>query len=897
MVKNRRLLFCLSWPVSLFKKLPYNRNYKDFAFTSITKWLVLVVIILFSAPSFAQDKKPVNNKGKIKQMNAKSVKKKEKASTKDIAGKRLRTKNANSVANRAVHSNPSPYANERRGKDRVAKPIDGQPLRIRSRSGEAARNNVYPQRGPFVNQSSKKTETSQSNRFTRSNTRSRSTSAESSRSNAYPQKGPFVSRSPKQTERPAARTQTRTGRLSTNTRSTRSVRASAPRSSSSSAEYTKGKRFQQSGAYVNRSSKSTERVSAGTNQYGRRTKLSAGPRSIPPGKNRSSTPRTASRQFVTKGKKDVYWGKFSKGEKAITTDVSGNPLRRRNYRTPPNEIIKPKDPYAGRKRSSGDRAYSGTFRSGHESASKRSEKAWAGDLSGQPVRKRPARQTEVVGKRTTGPARAGGSISGSGDYRSNKPFRGRPGSLSISGSGKGKSSEFKPRGGGSISASGQYRSNQPYKGSAGSISGSPKYRSNKPYNNGGGGSISASGKYRSNKQFNRRVGAQSVSSKNRTYEFKPKGGGSISASGEYRSNQPYKGSAGSISGSPKYRSNKPYNNGGGGSISASGDYRSSRPFKNRMGPQSVSGKNRVYDFKPKGGGSISASGKYRSNQPIGDGGGGSISATGVYRSNQPYNKGGGGSISANGEYRSNKAFKNRIGPLSVSGENRTYEFKPKGGGSVSGKLWNNDERPIEVRTPKGAYAAEVGYSGKTKLPFFKKSYVKNPNASELALKKESPKKTVYMADKMQVLVKAKETGTKPKAVKGSMPGLAPSKATVKASEYSNSMKVYWNYKHNPSSADESQKTIAPGRAHARVTEYQGNVKMKKYNDKRFLPDSRFAHGPENNVKQERTIKTDFKLLWAKIFKKNGTQPDAVKEKTVRPRYDKRERELWPGLYD
>ena len=73
--------------------------------------------------------------------------------------------------------------------------------------------------------------------------------------------------------------------------------------------------------------------------------------------------------------------------------------------------------------------------------------------------------------------------------------------------------------------------------------------------------------------------------------------------------------------------------------------------------------------------------------------------------------------------------------------------------------------------------------------------------------------------------------------------------------------------------------------------------MAKHNDKRFLPDSKFAHGKENNVKQERTVMTDFKLLWTKIFKKNGTQPNAVKDKPVRPRYDKRERELWPGLYD
>ena len=230
------------------------------------------------------------------------------------------------------------------------------------------------------------------------------------------------------------------------------------------------------------------------------------------------------------------------------------------------------------------------------------------------------------------------------------------------------------------------------------------------------------------------------------------------------------------------------------------------------------------------------------------------------------------------------------------GKTKTKEPK-KGGGSVSGKLWNNNGKPIEGRTPSQVQAAAAVYSGKTKLPFFKRAYVRNPNAVEKALKKESPLETVYMADGLQVAVKAKQTGTKPKAVKGSMPGLAPTKATVKASEYSRSMKMYWSYKHNPSSADLSLKTIAPGRAHARIADYQGNIKMGKYNDKRFLPDAKFAHGKQNNVKQERTMMTDFKLIWTKIFKKNGTQPTAVKEKPVRPRYDKRERELWPGLYD
>jgi hypothetical protein len=410
---------------------------------------------------------------------------------------------------------------------------------------------------------------------------------------------------------------------------------------------------------------------------------------------------------------------------------------------------------------------------------------------------------------------------------------------------------FRPKGGGSISASGKYRSNQPYRGGAGSISASAKYRSNKP--------------------LNRRASSMSISGKSRVYEFNPKGGGSISASAAYRSNKPLKGVA--------------------GSISASGEYRSNKPFRNRVGPMSVSGKNRVYDYKPKGGGSISASAKYRSNKPLREIAG-SISGSPEYRSNKPLNKTA-GSISASASYRSNKpVFRGK--KLSVSDELRPYQ-EPKKVRSVSGKLWNNNEKPIEVRTPKGVRADEVVG--------------------------------------LQVSVKSKETGTKPKAVKGSLPGLPPTKSSVKASEYYRSMTVNWSYERNPNSAPRSLKTIgpsnnfidaagysgktrltrnyrhnpmshkdalkviAPGRAYARITDYQGNIKMAKYHDKRFLPDAKFAHNKQNNVKHERTIMTDFKLIWTKIFKKNGTQPDAVKEKSVRPRYDKRERELWPGLYD
>ena len=840
-IKTRLQFFAYLGLFIFLKKLTAKRNHKDPALISISQWLV-VILILFSIPSLAQDKQPINNKGKIKQMRAKSVKKKEKASTKDIAGKRLRTKNTNSVAGRAVYSNPSPYANERRGKDRAAKPIGGQPLRIRSRTAQSARNNVYPQRGPFVNQGPKR---------------------KNSRSNVYPQKGPFVNRSPRQTEKPAAKIRTRTGRLSTSARITKTYGSRTPRSASQSAETSKGRRFIQGGAFVNQSSRRTENV-AGKNRYSRKTQLSAGPK--PPGKKRTVTPRSATQQYVTKGKKNVYWGKFSKGEKAFTTDISGNPLRRKNYSTPPSERVSPKDPYAGRKRSSGDRAYSGTFRSGHVSGSKRGEIAWNGDVSGQPIRKRASKQTEIEGTRLS--KGRGGSISASGKYRSNKSLG--------------------QNGGGSISGSGKFRSNQPLKE--------------------GAVSISASGKYRSNKPFGGRIVPLSVSGKSKKFTTKPRpgGGGSMSGKRWNNNNQPIEVRTPGIGASGMARIQKKPN--------------SKQPIKVFSSDREARFQGNIKTSKPeKGGGSVSGRIWNNNNRPIEVRSPG-IGASGMARiQKKPNSK------------EPIKIFNSDL-EASFQGFTKTKEPK-KGGGSISGKVWNNGGKPIDVRIPTGVQADRVDYAAKKRLPLFRRAYARNPNAVELALKKETVSETVYMADGLQVVVRARETGKKPNAVNGSLPGLAPTKATVKASEYSSSMKVYWNYKHNPSSADGSQKTIAPtksfnkasaysgrtrltknyrhnpmsdqdalkviapGRAYARITDYQGNVKMAKYNDKRFLPDAKFAHNRQNNVKQERTMMTDFKLLWTKIFKKNGTQPNAVKEKAVRPRYDKRERELWPGLYD
>jgi hypothetical protein len=46
------------------------------------------------------------------------------------------------------------------------------------------------------------------------------------------------------------------------------------------------------------------------------------------------------------------------------------------------------------------------------------------------------------------------------------------------------------------------------------------------------------------------------------------------------------------------------------------------------------------------------------------------------------------------------------------------------------------------------------------------------------------------------------------------------------------------------------------------------------------------------MNDERDTLTNFKLWWARLFKKQDNQPDHLKEKLKKPRYDKGEQGLW-----
>ena len=223
--------------------------------------------------------------------------------------------------------------------------------------------------------------------------------------------------------------------------------------------------------------------------------------------------------------------------------------------------------------------------------------------------------------------------------------------------------------------------------------------------------------------------------------------------------------------------------------------------------------------------------------------------------------------------------------------NIKFKKPPKGGGSVSGEMWNNNEIPIEVRRPSKE-ADMTGYSGRIKLSGLRKNYVQNPNSSRESIKKERPNKSTFEVAGLQIKVKEGDYRTKPHAAKGSLPGAAPSKSSMRAGEYARVVKVTWKYKQNPNSDSEALRSRAPDKAYAKLGDYQGNIKMRKYTDNKLHPDAQFAHGFRDNVKEERTIFMNIKLMWSKLFRENETQPDHLKDKVRRPRYDKREKGLW-----
>ena len=729
--------------------------------------------------------------------------------TRDISGqRRIRTKNESS-ANRVIYQAPNPYKDRNRkrgGGDHLSRArTHGGPLRIRSASAQRARDNVYPQRGPYVNNKSS------------------------------------LQRKPKVYTETASRKPIYKSRLN------------------------------------------RERASKATGGY-----------------------VSASRPFITRGRKNVYWGKVSKGEKPITKDLTGRPVRNRNFHSAgigvgTTDTLK----FVGR-RPGRDRASSAKVSGGFVSASKRGERAWQGDVSGQRIRRRPPRRGEKAGIFFQPPVyslskkgeRAGKKIHGGG-YRTSKkkignsPLPARAPGIGANGIGKYKGriprGELSPgfsKGGANFT--GTYKTRRPQKG-GGSVSG-------KVWNNGrqpipvrlGAPGFDRLARF----QGNFRKGELSPGFGRQGFGY----------SGNIKSKRPAKG-GGSVSG-------KIWNN-----DRQAIEVRRGAPGFDKAGH--FRGKLRQWEVNPGfGRQGFGYSGDMKAKKP----------------------KHGGGSVSEKIFNNNGIALAPRLASRSqIKADKYSGTIKAKrpqhGGGTVSGKVYDHKGEALDPRLPSSSQAKADKYSGNIHLPRLKRIYVQNPKASDESLKKQKPNPNTYLVNGLQVKRKQEKTKKNPASAKGALPGTGPKPGSVRADEYAHAMKMYWSYKrnpnssedalkgikpqrgsgrvvafsghtrlskdyrHNPSSNRNALKVLIPGKAYARVNDYQGNSKMRKYNGRRLHPDAQFAHGSRDNVKEDRTIMMNLKLFWAKLFRKNDTQPEIVKAKEHKPRYDRKEKELWKALYD
>lgn len=700
---------------------------------------------------------------------------------------------------------------------------------------------------------------------------------ESKAQKIYPQKGRFVNNaSPKPAKKNPATPSHRRVTVRSKTGKTKNV-------------------YPQYGRYVNNPSRTPKQKQPTYSNQGtvaRLRKQQSGPQGSPPSRNKV-VPRSASGSFIKHKSINVY-ANFprpkKKGERAYVGDITGRKLRTKNYETPRPEIITPTyKPYQFRKRV-GDRPYSGPAAGSYRSATRTRQQAWTGDIAGRKIRgrnfssKKNIEGQPILAKRKSrdrfgdrsyrGIIPGGGAKSRSGSKGAGTPIPGKTPGIGAQGIGnfKGRSKNtrfFSDQGEG---FTGAMKSRRPQKG-GGSVSG-------RLWNNQG-----------------RALAPKGYSNRGVNY------------AGNIKSRRPEKG-GGSVSG--KIGNNKPlppkgYSRQG---ETYTGSIKARRPDK---GGGSVSGKlwnNKEKPLSPKGY-------KYQ-----GEGFSGGIKARKPQK--------GGGSVSG-------KLWNNRETPIGArppsdqtmrasmsTGKIRRFESQPgfaDQGEEFTGFLKakrrkeTKKDEPIHVKTPPASARKVGGYPGKMKRfenqpgfadqgeeftgfirrPRLWKDYIKNPKASEESIKKKRPTSTTYAVDGLQVSVKTRKYVKHDKSAEEALRKLEPTETTNSTGGLQVRVKQK-NYIHNPSSADEALRVREPGKAFARATDYQGNIKMQKFKlfekNRQLHPDAQFVKTNKNNVPSEKDAVTNFKLWWARLFRKQETQPDHLKEKGKKPRYDKGEEGMW-----
>lgn len=550
-------------------------------------------------------------------------------------------------------------------------------------------------------------------------------------------------------------------------------------------------------------------------------------------KNGRVIPRSASGAYrIRKRKKPYAWRERSKWEKAYKGDITGRKFRAKGSPARPKIQAPPKVKYSGGQGRKGDKAYKGQMAGGFRSATRPSERAWKNDISGHKLRKRTSAQPDF-----------------DSPMFAPYPKRKRRGDRAFKG--KLKGGGFKSAGRPTERTSKRVQGKGPNAQDMKTARFQGNLKGGKPLK--GGGSISGK-RWNNNGKAIEGRGMKGQDLKIAHFQGNIKGG------------KPLKG-GGSISG-------KRWNNKG---QPVKGRGIKSQDLKTARFQGNLRGK------KPKKGG-----GSLKRNQWNNDGN--PIQGKGMTGQDQQIAK-------HTGNIRQ---WKYQTGPLDEM--KYTGDFKRKRNyvrNPHSAKAALKTKKPTELDRKTAKHTGnirqwkyqtgpldEMKYKGDIKRP----KYKKNPRSAGEALKVKAPEKNYYKAGNFQGRFKRDwKAKRNPQASEEAVKSRAPGKATVSAMKFSGRFKSTGKYKKKPYAAERALKGIGPSRAAIQTSNYQGNIKMKKVSAKGKHPSFKYTR-PNNTIVQK--TKFSLSVLWAKLFKKNESQPENVKEKERAPRYDKREKDLW-----
>ena len=940
----------------------------------ILRAVFILLAMAFIAPAMGQNTKgdrPLDNQRTVRKTSGKSIKKKGKASTRDIAGRRLRTKNKSS-ANRANVGIPQPYTTSRqprRRDDRAARaPINKQyssrekrrsdpdrqwqgdisgykPRKIKPSSAEETGRNVYPQRKytarhptgdkPFKGLESK---------------------TASGRT--------IVKRTPKRTERawrgdikgdPFFPPTSRTGR-------TNNIHPQKTKYS----KYVTKNPSPRDRSYNNRESVAKAR----------RMGTDTGPKNW----RRSVMTSSGQKPFVTRGRKNVYWGKTKVGGRANTRDLAGRPLQKRNFRSGGMGLVGRDTLLFFNRKPHGD-AMTAKKRKSRFLPGSEAKGGWLNDIAGYRLRKRGPGGAEVAGER-------GKHYRTSTGYRSNQPIQTKTPGIGASAVERGLRKTGGRAGGNYQDQGGAFtgflRSKRPGKfsgqarGALWNNNGSPigakgvpssglqvgrfqgRSRGGKNFNDHGSaytGDIKGrkrfsdqgegySGFLKQQQKKGKFTGhTRALWNNDRTpiaakgvplsglkagqFQGRSRGGKNYADqgstyTGDIKGRKQFNDQGGAFTGfikakkKPEYsvvsRSGKFWNNNGKAVTeveatkagAAAGNFQGRSKFRQDKG-KFVATPNKLWNNN----------GRAVTQLETTKGAALAGNFQGRKKTRQDKHK---FLISPDKLWNNNEKAVTQLqttkgGAAAANFQGRKKTREPEKGKIMTSPnvLWNNNEKATtQIRGTKAGMSAGL-YQGKQKskkpekYPLNSNTVVWNNNgkattqirlstagaqagnfSGRTKLKKESKDRDADIESRMKM---KRDYTQNPHSVDEAIKKLKP-ELNYKAGNFASGAKVNGRRKHNPNSVDDAIDSYH-NQAAARRVDYQGNLKMRKFFDRRGeSPDAKFVHAGENNVKEDRTIVTNVKLFWSRVFKKSESQPSSLKERSNKMRYDKGEKGMW-----